>query len=58
MNTRKRFLAIMNFEKPDRHSVWEFGCWGGTVRRWYKEVLPEVHGLRGNGPHPVPMSLV
>ena len=46
MNTRERFLAIMNFEEPDRHFVWEFGYWGGTVRRWYREGLPRVHGLR------------
>jgi uroporphyrinogen decarboxylase len=46
MNTRERFLATMNFEEPDRHLVWEFGYWGGTVRRWYNESLPEVHGLR------------
>ncbi len=46
MNTRERFLAIMNFEEPDRHLVWEFGYWGGTVRRWYREGLPRVHGLR------------
>jgi len=45
MNTRERFLAIMNFEEPDRHLVWEFGYWGGTVRRWYQEGLPRVHGL-------------
>jgi len=48
MNTRERFLATMNFEEPDRHLVWEFGYWGGTVRRWYKEGLPEVHGLRAD----------
>ncbi|MGB2827001.1 MAG: hypothetical protein WBC50_02205, partial [Dehalococcoidales bacterium] len=48
MNTRERFLAIMNFEEPDRHLVWEFGYWGGTVRRWYKEGLPQVHGLRAD----------
>jgi uroporphyrinogen decarboxylase len=48
MNTRERFLAIMNFEEPDRNLIWEFGYWGGTVRRWYKEGLPEVHGLRAD----------
>jgi len=45
MNARERFPAIMNFEEPDRNFVWEFGYWGGTVRRWYREGLPEVHGL-------------
>jgi len=46
MNARERFLAIMNFEEPDRNFVWEFGYWSGTVRRWYQEGLPRVHGLR------------
>ena len=45
MNTRERFLAIMNFEEPDRHLVWEFGYWTGAVRRWYKEGLPRIKGV-------------
>ena len=45
MNTRERFLATMNFETPDRHLVWEFGYWSGTVRRWYKEGLPRIKGI-------------
>jgi uroporphyrinogen decarboxylase len=45
MNTRERFLALMNFEEVDRNFMWEFGYWAGTVRRWYTEGLPCVHGL-------------
>jgi uroporphyrinogen decarboxylase len=45
MNTRERFLALMNFEEVDRNFVWEFGYWAGTVRRWYQEGLPKVKGL-------------
>ena len=45
MNTRERFLALMNFQEPDRNFVWEFGYWAGTVRRWYREGLPQIKGL-------------
>jgi hypothetical protein len=44
MNTRERFHAIMNFEKPDRNLIWEMGYWPGTVNRWYDEGLPKTHG--------------
>lgn len=45
MNTRERFLALMSFEEVDRTLLWEFGYWGGTVRRWYREGLPLVEGI-------------
>jgi len=45
MNSRERFLATMTFEKPDRALLWEFGYWGGTIERWYKEGLPKRSGL-------------
>ncbi len=45
MNARERFLALMNFQEVDRNLVWEFGYWGGTVRRWYQEGMPLVKGL-------------
>ena len=32
MNIRERFLATMNFE-PVAPPKWEFGYWGGTMRR-------------------------
>jgi len=35
----------MTFQETDRNFIWEFGYWGGTVRRWYKEGLPLVKGL-------------
>ena len=40
MNTRERFLALMNFEPVDRTLKWELGYWAGTVRRWHLEGLP------------------
>ena len=41
MNTRERFLEIMDFN-PDVHSLkYEFGYWGETVDNWYKSGLPK-----------------
>jgi uroporphyrinogen decarboxylase len=39
MNTRERFVTIMNFEKPDRMLRWELGYWYATLERWYREGL-------------------
>jgi len=33
MNTKERFLRILDFEKPDRCIDWEFAYWGGTINR-------------------------
>jgi uroporphyrinogen decarboxylase len=41
MNTRERFLTIMNFEKVDRTLFWEMGYWKDTLERWYGEGLPK-----------------
>ena len=41
MNTRERFLEIMDFN-PNVHSLkYEFGYWGETVDNWYKSGLPK-----------------
>jgi hypothetical protein len=45
MNSRERFLATMNFERPDRNLFWEFAYWAGAVRRWYDEGLPCKFGI-------------
>jgi hypothetical protein len=45
MNTRERFLAVMNFESVDRTLLWEMGFWAGAVRRWYREGLPRIKGV-------------
>jgi uroporphyrinogen decarboxylase len=45
MNTRERFNAVMNFEPIDRTLLWEFGYWGGAIRRWYAEGLPRRIGM-------------
>ena len=41
MNTRERFLSVMNFEKVDRTLYWEMGYWKDTIERWYQEGLPK-----------------
>ena len=45
MDTRERFLKIMNFEKVDRNINWEFAYWGGALNRWYEEGLPKLLGF-------------
>ncbi len=41
MNTREKFLETMNFNPNVTAPKWEFGYWGGTIKRWYQEGLPE-----------------
>jgi hypothetical protein len=43
--TRDLFLKVMNFKPCDRTLNWEFGYWGGTLNRWYKEGLEKIIGL-------------
>ncbi|MCL4535589.1 MAG: hypothetical protein M1370_10580 [Bacteroidetes bacterium] len=45
MNTLERFQAVMSFEPVDRTLLWEFGYWGGAIRRWYDEGLPRRSGI-------------
>lgn len=47
LNTRDLFLNITEFKPAPRTLNWEFGYWGGTVKRWYKEGLPRIKGLSG-----------
>jgi len=41
MNARERFIEVMNFNTQVPTLKWEFGYWGGTIDRWYKEGLPK-----------------
>ena len=45
MNTRERFLEVLNFNKDIRTLDWEFGYWGGALNRWYEEGLIKIEGL-------------
>lgn len=49
MNSRERFLATMDFE-PIAPPKWEFGYWGGAVRRWYAEGLLRRAGIPDDWP--------
>lgn len=41
MNSREKLLKIFNFESNTITLKWECGYWGGTLRRWHKEGLPQ-----------------
>jgi len=45
VNARERFVATTKFEKVDRPLLWEFGYWPDSIRRWYREGLPEQKGI-------------
>ncbi|MCL5070692.1 MAG: hypothetical protein M1308_07330, partial [Actinobacteria bacterium] len=45
MTTRELFLSILEFDKCNRTLNWEFGYWGETLKRWYREGLPKKSGL-------------
>ena len=45
MNARERFLEVMDFHGEVHSMNWEFGYWGGTLNRWYREGLPKLYGL-------------
>lgn len=47
MNTRERFVAVMNFETPDRNLLWEMGYWSDTLERWYREGLERKVNRQG-----------
>ncbi len=42
MNTRERFLQVMDFDRDVRSVKWEFGYWGETLDTWYAEGLPRL----------------
>lgn len=49
MNLRERFLEVMENLNPDVQTMkWEFGYWGETINRWYKE------GLKKKTPPKIP----
>jgi uroporphyrinogen decarboxylase len=39
MTNRERFLAVMEYRKPDRVPNWEVGVWSQTIDRWENEGL-------------------
>lgn len=43
MNTRERFLRVLDFEPGVCSLKWEFGYWGESIDNWYAEGLPRKH---------------
>lgn len=41
MNSRDRFLEVMNFNSNVRTLKYEYAFWGATLNRWYEEGLPK-----------------
>lgn len=44
-NTKELFLKVMQFQSCERTLNWEFGYWGGALKRWYNEGLPRIKGI-------------
>ncbi len=44
MNSRERFLEVMNFNTDVRTLKREFGFWGENINQWYEEGLLEKFG--------------
>ena len=45
MTSREKFLATMDFDTFTPPPLYEFGYWAGTIRRWYREGLPQIDGI-------------
>jgi len=45
VTSREKFLATMDFDTFTPPPLYEFGYWGGTIRRWYREGLPQIDGI-------------
>lgn len=45
MNSRERFLEILDFNTSIRTLDWEVSYWIGTVRKWYSEGLVKKKGI-------------
>jgi uroporphyrinogen decarboxylase len=41
MDSREKFLETMSFNTEAIANKWEFGIWGATIERWYREGLPK-----------------
>jgi len=45
VTSREKFLATMDFDTFTPPPLYEFGYWAGTIRRWYREGLPQIDGI-------------
>ena len=56
MNSRQRFLEVMDFNTGLRPPKWEYAFWGETLNRWYVEGLPKKRFVQLPGPATTPTS--
>jgi uroporphyrinogen decarboxylase len=47
MTDRERFIGVLRERDPMVSTLkWEFGYWGETINKWYKQGLPKVNPVR------------
>lgn len=47
MNSRQKFLSVMDFEDNSVVPKTEFAYWAGTIRNWFLQGLPKIADLPG-----------
>ncbi len=47
MNSRQKFLSVMDFEDNSVVPKTEFAYWAGTIRKWFLQGLPKIADLPG-----------
>lgn len=45
MNSRQKFLSVMNFEESAVIPKTEFAYWAGTIRNWFCQGLPKINDI-------------
>jgi uroporphyrinogen-III decarboxylase len=45
MNSRQKFLSVMNFEENASIPKTEFAYWAGTIRNWFSQGLPKIQDI-------------
>ncbi|HEX7560705.1 MAG TPA: uroporphyrinogen decarboxylase family protein [Candidatus Humimicrobiaceae bacterium] len=56
MNSREKFLAVMNFETDKPVLKAEFAYWAGTIRNWLEQGLPKIKEVPGDMAESEPLS--
>ncbi len=56
MNSREKFLAVMNFEIDKPVLKAEFAYWAGTIRNWLEQGLPKIKEVPGDMAESEPLS--
>jgi uroporphyrinogen-III decarboxylase len=56
MNSREKFLAVMNFETDKPVLKAEFAYWAGTIRNWLEQGLPMTKEVPGDMAESEPLS--